>query len=77
MRRFCQCILGDGRMKLSERLMERVGRNPIFVRYVELGVKEGLFSDMVGAVGELQKTLVRCAVPALVGRRMILCVVYG
>ena len=71
MRRFCQCILGDSRMKLNERLMERVGRNPIFVRYVELGVKEGLFSDMVGAVGELQKTLVRCAYPALVGRRMI------
>jgi hypothetical protein len=64
-------------MKLNERLLERVGKNPIFVRYAELGVQEGLFSDMVGAVGQMQKTLVRCAYPKLVGRRMISVRVYG
>jgi hypothetical protein len=58
-------------MSVSERLLERAGRNPVFVRYAELGVKEGLFSDMVGAFGRLQKTVVACAVPELVGRRVI------
>jgi hypothetical protein len=58
-------------MKLNEGLLERVEKNRIFVRYAELGVKEGLFSDMAGALGQMQKTLVRCAYPKLVGRRMI------
>jgi hypothetical protein len=46
-------------MRLNEGLLERAKKNLIFVRYAELGVKEGLFSDMAGALGLMQKTLVR------------------
>jgi len=55
----------------SQKLIERIEKNAVFVRYAELGVREGLFSDMAGALGQLHKTIVACAVPELIGRRLI------
>ena len=59
------------KLGLSRKLLERVEANAVFVRYAELGVREGLFSDMVGALGQMRKKVVACAVPELVGRRLI------
>ena len=58
-------------MKVTEKFVERVRKHPFFQRYSECGVKEGLFSDMVGALGHMQDTLVRCAQPELIGRYII------
>jgi hypothetical protein len=58
-------------MKFNEKLLECVEKNAVFTRYAELGVREGLFSDMAGALGQLQKTVVKCAYPELIGRRLI------
>lgn len=58
-------------MELTEKLMERFEKNPLFKRYAEAGVKEKLFSDMTGAVGYMHDKLVKCAYPELIGRSMI------
>jgi hypothetical protein len=58
-------------MEFNGKKLERAEENAIFARYAELGVREGLFSDMVGALGLMRKTVVGCAVPELVGRRLI------
>lgn len=54
-----------------ERLLERVGRHPFFRRYVEVGVKEGLLSDMVDALGCMRDTVVKCAYPEFIGRNVV------
>ena len=45
--------------------------HPFLKRYVQMGVKEGLFSDMVGALGRMHDTLVQSAWPELIGRNII------
>ena len=54
-----------------ESLKEKVVSHPFFKRYAEVGVKEGLFSDMVGALGRMHDTLVEAAYPELIGRNII------
>jgi HK97 family phage major capsid protein len=44
---------------------------PFLERYVKLGIKEGLFSDMAGALGRMHDTLVDAAYPELIGRSII------
>lgn len=58
-------------VKFSEKVVERAEKNPLFKRYLEVGVKEGLFSDMAGALGKMQSRLVKCAYPELIGRKII------
>lgn len=57
--------------QLYERLKEKAVTHPFFKRYAEVGVKEGLFSDMVGALGRMHDTLVEAAYPELIGRNII------
>ena len=45
--------------------------HPFMKRYVAMGVKEGLFSDMAGALGRIHDTLVQAAYPELIGRNII------
>jgi HK97 family phage major capsid protein len=45
--------------------------HPFLKRYLKLGVKEGFFSDMAGALGKMHDTLVPAAWPELVGRQII------
>ncbi|MEM0314104.1 MAG: phage major capsid protein, partial [Candidatus Bathyarchaeia archaeon] len=45
--------------------------HPFFKRYTEVGIKEGLFSDIVGAIGRMHDTLVEAAWPELIGRSII------
>jgi HK97 family phage major capsid protein len=54
-----------------EKLREKAQAHPFFKRYFEIGVKEGLFSDMVGAIGRMHDTLVEAAYPELIGRNII------
>lgn len=56
---------------LYEKLREKANAHPFFKRYCEVGVKEGLFSDMVGAIGRMHDTLVEAAYPELIGRNII------
>jgi HK97 family phage major capsid protein len=45
--------------------------HPFLKRYVQMGIKEGLFSDAVGALGRMHDTLVQAAFPELIGRNLI------
>jgi hypothetical protein len=54
-----------------ESLKEKAVSHPFFKRYAEIGVREGLFSDMVGALGRMHDTLVEAAYPELIGRNII------
>jgi len=54
-----------------ESLKEKAVAHPFFKRYAEIGVREGLFSDMVGALGRMHDTLVEAAYPELIGRNII------
>ena len=57
--------------QLYERLKEKAVAHPFFKRYAKIGIKEGLFSDMVGALGRMHDTLVEAAYPELIGRNII------
>ncbi|MEM2971509.1 MAG: phage major capsid protein [Candidatus Bathyarchaeia archaeon] len=57
--------------QLYEKLKEKAAAHPFFKRYYEVGVKEGLFSDMVSAIGRMHDTLVEAAYPELIGRNII------
>jgi len=54
-----------------ESLKGKAVTHPFFKRYAEIGVGEGLFSDMVGALGRMHDTLVEAAYPELIGRNII------
>jgi hypothetical protein len=45
--------------------------HPFMKRYVSMGIKEGFFSDSVGALGRMHDTLVQAAYPELIGRNII------
>jgi HK97 family phage major capsid protein len=45
--------------------------HPFLKRYVQMGVKEALFSDSAGALGRMHDTLVQSAWPELIGRNII------
>jgi len=62
----------DGEFRgLVESLKRKATVHPFFKRYTEVGVREGLFSDMIGAIGKMYDTLVECAYPELIGRNII------
>ena len=62
----------DGEAKqFYESLKEKAAVHPFFKRYAEVGVKEGLFNDMVGGLGRMHDTLVEAAYPELIGRNII------
>jgi hypothetical protein len=58
-------------MKLTEKFVERVGKHPFFRQYAEVGIREGLFSDMVDALGRMHDTVVKCAYPEFISRNII------
>ncbi|MEM2107830.1 MAG: phage major capsid protein [Candidatus Bathyarchaeia archaeon] len=53
-----------------ERLKEKT-EHPFLKRYLQAGIKEGLFSDSAGALGRMHDTLVAAAYPELIGRQII------
>ncbi|MCW4024923.1 MAG: phage major capsid protein [Candidatus Bathyarchaeota archaeon] len=56
--------------ELYEKLRQSAGL-PFLKRYSEMGIKEGFFSDMAGAVGKMHDTMVDAAWPELIGRSII------
>ena len=45
--------------------------HPFMKRYAQVGLKEGFFSDMAGALGSMHDTLVPAAWPEQIGRQII------
>jgi HK97 family phage major capsid protein len=69
---FESLIQRDGEFKEHvEDLRNKALVHPFLKRYCEVGVKEGLFSDSIGAVGRLHDTLVDAAYPEMIGRNII------
>jgi HK97 family phage major capsid protein len=56
--------------QLYEQLKQKA-EHPFLKRYVQMGIKEGFFSDMANALGRMHDTLVPAAWPALIGRSII------
>lgn len=46
-------------------------RNPFVKQYLNIGMKEGILSDMVGALGRIHDVVVEAAKPNLIGREII------
>jgi HK97 family phage major capsid protein len=62
----------DGEFKEHiENLRHKTSVHPFLKRYCEVGVREGLFSDTVSALGRLHDTLVQAAYPEMIGRGVI------
>ena len=62
----------DGEFKEHiENLRHKANVHPFLKRYCEIGVREGLFSDAVSAIGRLHDTLVQAAYPEMIGRGVI------
>jgi|GEM_PF-483644 len=57
--------------QLYENLTPKMNSHPFMKRYTEVGIKEGLFSDSTGALGQMHNTLVQAAQPNLIGRSII------
>ena len=56
--------------EVYEQLKAKI-EHPFLARYLQMGVKEALFSDAVGALGKMHDTLVESAWPELIGRSII------
>lgn len=56
--------------EVYEQLKAKI-EHPFLSRYLQMGVKEALFSDAVGALGKMHDTLVESAWPELIGRSII------
>ena len=62
----------DGEFKEHiENLRYKTSVHPFLRQYCEVGVREGLFSDAVSALGRLHDTLVQAAYPEMIGRSII------
>lgn len=62
----------DGEFKEHiENLRHKTTGHPFLKRYCEVGVREGLFSDAVSALGRLHDTLVQAAYPEMISRNII------
>jgi HK97 family phage major capsid protein len=62
----------DGEFKEHlETLRHKANVHPFLKRYCEVGIREGLFSDAVAALGRLHDTLVQAAYPEMIGRGII------
>jgi HK97 family phage major capsid protein len=69
---FESLIAQDGEFKEHlETLKHKTAVHPFLKRYCEVGVREGLFSDTISAIGHMHDTLVQAAYPDMIGRNII------
>ena len=61
----------DSEQKLVYEELKQKAEHPFLKRYAKMGLKEGFFSDMAGALGKMHNTLVQSAWPELIGRNII------
>ena len=57
--------------QIYEAMNSKMSSHPFMKRYAEMGIKEGLFSDGVSALGKMHDTLVAAANPNFIGRSII------
>jgi len=70
-RLFEALMVKDCEQKQAYEALKLKADHPFLARYVKMGVKEALFSDMTGALGRMHDTLVPAAWPELIGRQII------
>jgi hypothetical protein len=51
--------------------VKQKAEHPFLKRYVQMGIKEGFFSDMTNALGRMHDTIVDAAWPELIGRNIV------
>jgi HK97 family phage major capsid protein len=61
----------DSEQKQVYEALKLKAEHPFLKRYIQMGVKEALFSDAAGALGKMHDTLVEAAWPELIGRNII------
>ncbi len=61
----------NGEFKEHVEKLKMRGEHPFLKRYAQIGVREGFFSDMTGAIGLMHDTLVETSWPELIGRSLI------
>lgn len=54
-----------------EQKLEEARGHPFFERYLKLGMREGILSDMASALGRVHDVIVEAAKPNLIGREII------
>jgi hypothetical protein len=64
-------IASHGEFKEHVEKLKLRSEHPFLKRYAQIGVREGFFSDMTGALGRMHDTLVATAWPELIGRALI------
>ena len=68
---FESLIAKECEQRLLYEQLKLKAEHPFLKRYIQMGVKEGLFSDMAGALGSMHDTLVQAAWPEMIGRNII------
>ena len=70
--RVFEAVMKDPEMKKHyEKVIGKAEKNKFFKKFTNLGVKEGLFSDVLGAVGRIHDMVVEAAYPNLISRDII------
>ena len=70
--RVFEAVMKDPEMKKHyEKVIGKAEKNKFFKKFTNLGVKEGLFSDVLGAVGRIHDMIVEAAYPNLISRDII------
>ncbi len=70
--RLFEHVLNDEELQQHyDYVVREAKRNPFFNKFYHAGVKEGLFSDMIGAVGKIHDLIVEAAYPNLISRDII------
>jgi hypothetical protein len=66
-----KAVVDGSTRQVYETIKPKMSTHPFMKRYMEMGIKEGLFSDSVGALGKMHDTLIQAAHPNLIGRSII------
>jgi len=69
---FHESLMENGDYKKEfEQKTQLACQNPFCKNYLRLGLREGLLSDMAGALGKIHDTVVRAAIPNFMAREII------
>jgi hypothetical protein len=68
---FESLIAKECEQRLLYEQLKLKAEHPFLKRYIQMGIKEALFSDAAGALGRMHDTLVEAAWPELIGRNII------
>jgi len=70
--KFHESLMENGDYKKEfEQKMHLACQNPFCKNYLKLGLREGILSDMAGALGKIHDTVVQAAIPNFIAREII------